>query len=101
MKRNWSTYGFVHSVKCNRLGSQNVEDLLYVHSSLRLASRRGLEYNNGPSKEWDVDPKSSDLDLSFAPLNIEVQPGSGIGPSSSSAPPSTLEHASASIFDED
>jgi hypothetical protein len=55
-ERNWSTYGFIHSVKRNRLGSQKVRDLVYVHSNLCLASRRGPEYSSGPSKEWDVDP---------------------------------------------
>ena len=29
--KNWSTYGFIHSVKRNRLGSQKAEDLVYVH----------------------------------------------------------------------
>ena len=40
-ERNWSTYGFIHSVKRNRLGSRKVEDLVYVHSNLCLVSRRG------------------------------------------------------------
>ena len=38
---NWSTYDFIHSVKHNRLSSQKAEDLVYVHSNLRLAFRRG------------------------------------------------------------
>ena len=88
-------------MKRNRLGSQKAEDLVYVHSNLRLASRRGPEYNSGPSKEWDVDAENPDLDLSLAALNIEEDSGSGIGASSSSAPPSTVEHSAASIFDED
>ena len=71
VERNWSTYGFIHSVKRNRLGSQKAEDLVYVHSNLRLASRRGSEYSNGPSKEWDVEPESFDLEMSLAALNIE------------------------------
>ena len=41
-ERNW---------KRNRLGSQKAEDLVYVHSNLHLASRRGPEYGNGHSKE--------------------------------------------------
>jgi hypothetical protein len=65
---------FIHSVKRNRLGSQKAEDLVYVHSNLRLASRRGPEYNSGPSKEWDVDAENPDLDLSLAALNIEEPP---------------------------
>ena len=88
-------------MKRNRLGSQKTKDLIYVHSDLCLASSRGPEYNSGPSKEWNVDAESPNLDVSFATVNIEVQPRSGIGPSSSLAPPSTVEHVSASIFDED
>ncbi|MCY6488335.1 hypothetical protein, partial [Actinobacillus pleuropneumoniae] len=38
---------------------------------------------------------------SLAALNIEAEFGSGIGASSSSAPPSTVEHCAASIFYED
>ena len=100
-ERNSSTYGFIHSVKRNRLGSQKAEDLVYVHSNLHLASRRGPEYGNCPSKEWDVDPQKPDLDLSLVALNIEDQDHrSGICQTSSSATPSTAEHASAAIFDE-
>eukprot|EP00253_Pinus_taeda_P004516 PITA_04516 len=66
-ERNWSTYGFIHSVKRNRLGSQKAEDLAYVHSNLHLASRRGPKYSSGPSKEWDVDAENPDLDLSCCP----------------------------------
>jgi hypothetical protein len=98
-ERSWSTYGFIHSVKRNRLGSQWAEDLVYVHSNLRLASRRGPEYNSGPSKEWDVEPKSSDLEMSLAALNIE-EPRSGVVPSSSSQQ-STIGRTSCSIFHEE
>ena len=96
-ERNWSTYGFIHSVKRNRLGSQKAKDLVYVHSNLHLVSRRGPKYGNGPSKEWDVDPENPDLDLSLAALNIEDQDHrSGTSQTSSSVTPST-----AAIFDED
>ena len=37
-ERNWSTYGFIHSVKRNRLGAAKDEDLVYVHSILHLLS---------------------------------------------------------------
>ena len=49
-ERNWSTYGFIHSVKRNKLGSQKVEDLVYVSSNLCLSSRKGPEYSSGPCK---------------------------------------------------
>ena len=99
---NWSTYDFIHSVKHKKLGSQKAKDLVYVHSNFRLASCTNPEYSNGPSKEWDVDPESPDLKLSLVALNIDDRkPRNGIGQSSSSAPPSTIEHASAVIFYED
>ena len=50
-KRNLSTYGFIHSLKCNKLGSQKAEDIVYVHSSLHLVSHRGEKYTSGPHKE--------------------------------------------------
>ena len=48
-----------------------------------------------------MEAENPDLELSLAALNIEEDSGSGIGASSSSAPPSTVEHSAASIFDED
>ncbi|MCO5604939.1 hypothetical protein L7F22_059114 [Adiantum nelumboides] len=53
-ERNWSTYGFIHSVKRNRLGHQIADDLVYVHSNLRLQSRKEPAYVMGPCKSWDV-----------------------------------------------
>jgi hypothetical protein len=40
-ERKCNTYGFIHLVKRNRLGLQNAEDLVYVHSNLRLVSCKG------------------------------------------------------------
>ena len=101
-ERNWSIYGFIHSVKRNRLGSQNVEDLVYVHSNLCLVSRKGEEYTSGPHKEWDADAENPDLELSLVALDIANDAsGSGIA-SSSHRGSSSVEHASCSIFyDED
>ena len=84
------------SVKHNMLGLQKVKNLVYVHYNLLLASRKGLEYNSGPCKDWDVEPESTDLDLSLAALNIE-ESRSGIGNTSSTLH-SIVEHASCSIF---
>ena len=98
-ERNWSTYGFIHSVKRNRLGSQKAEDLVYVHSNFRLASRKALEYTSGQCKEWDVDPKTGDLDLPLAALHIE-EPRSGVR-NTSSTPHSAVERLSTSIFEDE
>ena len=102
-ERNWSTYGFIHSVKRNRLGSQKVEDLVYVHSKLCLVSRKGEEYTSGPHKEWDVDAENPDLNLSLVALDIvDDASGSGIQIASSShRGSSSAEHASCCIFDDE
>jgi hypothetical protein len=78
-ERNWSTYAFIHSVKRNRLGAGKAEDLVYVHSNLRLLSHYGPEYKKGPSRMWDVEPEISDLNMTLnamTHLNLleDVQP---------------------------
>jgi hypothetical protein len=93
----------VSSVKPNRLGSQKAEDLVYVHSNLRLVSHKGEEYTSGPHKERDVDAKNPDLELSLVALDIvDDASGSGIQVASSShRGSSSAEHASCSIFDDE
>ena len=39
-KRNWSIYKFIHSLKGNKIAPTRAEDLVYLHSNLRLLSRR-------------------------------------------------------------
>ena len=58
-ERNWSTYSFIHSVKRNRLTSKRAEKLVYVHSSLRLCSRKQPEYLEGPAARWDVNAEDA------------------------------------------
>ena len=60
-ERNWSTYGFIHSLLRNRLGSKKAEKLVYIHSSLRLLSRLDPGYNDGPSSKWDQIPPDGEL----------------------------------------
>nr|KYP45530.1 polyprotein [Cajanus cajan] len=43
-ERNWSTYSFIHSLKRNRLNPKRAEDLVYVHTNLRLLSKKSEEY---------------------------------------------------------
>jgi hypothetical protein len=38
-ERNWSSYGFVHSVRRNKLGTQKAADLVYVFTNMRLRDR--------------------------------------------------------------
>ncbi|MCO5558172.1 hypothetical protein L7F22_011750 [Adiantum nelumboides] len=54
-ERNWSTYGFIHSDKRNRLEHQMADDLVYVHSNLHLQSRKEPAYVLGPCKSWDIE----------------------------------------------
>ncbi|XP_050255226.1 uncharacterized protein LOC126701141 [Quercus robur] len=51
---NWSTYKFIHSLKRNKMAPAHAEDLVYVHSNLRLLSRRNEEYVNTSTKMWDI-----------------------------------------------
>ncbi|GAV83902.1 hypothetical protein CFOL_v3_27347, partial [Cephalotus follicularis] len=53
-ERNWSTYSFVHSIKRNKMTPQRAEDLVFVHTNLRLLSRRSPTYKEGGSKMWDI-----------------------------------------------
>ncbi|GAV84096.1 Dimer_Tnp_hAT domain-containing protein [Cephalotus follicularis] len=52
-ERNWSTYSFVHSIKRNKMTPQRAEDLVFVHTNLRLLSSSPT-YKEGGSKMWDV-----------------------------------------------
>ena len=38
----------------NRITPKRAEDLEFVHSNLRLLSRRREEYTKGNSKKWDI-----------------------------------------------
>ncbi|MCO5548302.1 hypothetical protein L7F22_001759 [Adiantum nelumboides] len=64
-ERNWSTYGFIHSLKRNRLGHSKADDLVYVHSNLKLISRKQPSYLSNPCKAWDVLEDESSWDASF------------------------------------
>ncbi|XP_049932151.1 uncharacterized protein LOC126409802 [Nymphaea colorata] len=62
-ERNWSTYSQIHNIKRNKLTSKRVEDLVYVHSNLRLLSRTSNDYSSESSKYWDVNPEDIDVEL--------------------------------------
>ncbi|KAL4598518.1 hypothetical protein ACB092_11G064800 [Castanea dentata] len=53
-ERNWSTYGFIHCLRRNRITPKRAEDLVFVRCNLRLLSRRREEYTKGNSKKWDI-----------------------------------------------
>ncbi|KAG4969437.1 hypothetical protein JHK85_035858 [Glycine max] len=51
---NWSTYSFIHSLKRNKMTPHRAEDLVFVHSNLRLLSRNTPQYHQEETKMWDV-----------------------------------------------
>ncbi|KAF7823848.1 uncharacterized protein G2W53_021992 [Senna tora] len=53
-ERNWSTYSFIHSVRRNKMKPKRAEDLVYVHTNLRLLSRKSPQYKTGESSMWDI-----------------------------------------------
>ena len=55
-------------MKRNRLGSEKVEDLVFVHTNLCLFSRRNDHYKEGATKLWDVAPECADLDATLHDL---------------------------------
>ncbi|KHN03669.1 hypothetical protein glysoja_035412, partial [Glycine soja] len=46
-ERNWSTYSFIHYLKRNKMDPKRAEDLVFVHSNLRLLSRKEEGYKKG------------------------------------------------------
>lgn len=53
-ERNWSTYLFIHSIKRNRLNPKRAEDLVFVHTNIRLLSRKSKNYNERETKMWNI-----------------------------------------------
>jgi hypothetical protein len=53
-ERNWSTYSFIHSIRRNKITPQRAQDLVYIHTNLRLLSRRSDAYKQGRSRMWDI-----------------------------------------------
>ncbi|XP_074381164.1 uncharacterized protein LOC141722833 [Apium graveolens] len=75
-ERNWSTYSFIHSVRRNKILPTRAEDLVYVHTNLRLLSRKSDLYLKGETKLWDVghdhfDPLDGAEDLEIASLSLD------------------------------
>ncbi|XP_059073592.1 uncharacterized protein LOC131855961 [Cryptomeria japonica] len=92
-ERNWSEYSFIHSVKRNRLGSKMAEDLVYIHSNLRLLSRASTDYKSGPHRMWDygglMDDGNDELPIEVLEDNVEeslLAAGMEIGEASGSIP---------------
>ncbi|XP_025628477.2 uncharacterized protein [Arachis hypogaea] len=53
-ERNWSTYSFIHSLKRNKIKPKRAENLVFVHTNLRLMSRKTPQYKKGETMMWDI-----------------------------------------------
>ncbi|KAH1241478.1 hypothetical protein GmHk_07G019060 [Glycine max] len=53
-ERNWSTYSFIHSLKRNKMDPKRAEDLVFVHSNLRILSRKEEGHKKGETRLWDI-----------------------------------------------
>ncbi|XP_068497993.1 uncharacterized protein [Phaseolus vulgaris] len=74
-ERNWSTYSFIHSLKRNKMTPKRVEDLVFIHSNLRLLSRNSSKYKEEETKLWDIAGDDFSLDengiLEIANLSLD------------------------------
>ncbi|XP_057249930.1 uncharacterized protein LOC104886481 [Beta vulgaris subsp. vulgaris] len=79
-ERNWSIYSFIHSLRRNRLNPKRAENLVKIHTNLRLLSRNTNEYTAGKTKLWDVggdqfdvmdDGNEENAFLEFADLSLD------------------------------
>ncbi|XP_074361159.1 uncharacterized protein LOC141701395 [Apium graveolens] len=75
-ERHWSTYSFIHSVRRNKILPTRAEELVYVHTNLRLLSRKSDLYLKGETKLWDVgddhfDPLDGVEELEIASLSLD------------------------------
>jgi hypothetical protein len=75
-ERNWKTYSLIHDAKRNPMTPKRAEDLVFVHSNLRLLSRKSKEYSEGESTFWDVggdahEPFDGAEQLAIADLSLD------------------------------
>ncbi|XP_074580747.1 uncharacterized protein LOC141837203 isoform X2 [Curcuma longa] len=64
VEKQWSTYSYIQSAKRHRSNSSFADNLVYVHSNLRLLSRRNPNYKYGIHKKWDVNSELPSVDES-------------------------------------
>ncbi|GAU16301.1 hypothetical protein TSUD_299330 [Trifolium subterraneum] len=74
-ERNLSTYSFIHSMKRNKMDPKRAEDLVYVHTNLRLLSRKEEGYKRGETKLWDISGDAHEaldaVGIEFAALSLD------------------------------
>ncbi|XP_054781897.1 uncharacterized protein LOC129289109 [Prosopis cineraria] len=75
-ERNWSTYSFIYSLKRNKITPKRAEDLVFMHTNLRLLSRKSEKYRIGQSRMWDIggdtmEPFDAVNSLEMASLSLD------------------------------
>ncbi|KAL6124040.1 hypothetical protein ACLB2K_076556 [Fragaria x ananassa] len=68
-ERNWSTYSFIQGLKRNKLQPKRAQDLVYMHTNLRLLGRKDSNYHKDKESMWDL---GGDGHESMEPANIDV-----------------------------
>ncbi|KAG0451262.1 hypothetical protein HPP92_026521 [Vanilla planifolia] len=64
IERPCSSYAFFHNTKRNHLSQSQADDLLFIHSNLRLLSRFNPSYKHGLHRKWDVNQEHVFIDES-------------------------------------
>ncbi|XP_020596293.1 uncharacterized protein LOC110036238 isoform X2 [Phalaenopsis equestris] len=64
VEKPWSTYSFIHHAKRNQLNESQADDLMFVHSNLRLLLRFNQNYQYGQHRKWDANPGNILMDES-------------------------------------
>jgi hypothetical protein len=55
-ERNWGTYNLIHKIMKSKTRPEWADDLVFVHTNLRLLSRTKADYYTDPkSMLWDVE----------------------------------------------
>ncbi|KAL6138897.1 hypothetical protein ACLB2K_064176 [Fragaria x ananassa] len=68
-ERNWSMYAFIQGLKRNKLQLRRTQDLVYVHTNLRLLARKSSSYYKDNDSMWDLGGDDHD---SMEQGNIDV-----------------------------
>ncbi|XP_059628538.1 uncharacterized protein LOC132271233 [Cornus florida] len=71
-ERVWSTYGYIHSVKRNKLNADRAESLVYVHYNNRLLTRYREDYEKSYTN-WDDFAYEDDLDNDLESIDKREQ----------------------------
>ncbi|GAV80121.1 Dimer_Tnp_hAT domain-containing protein [Cephalotus follicularis] len=69
-ERNWSFYSFVHSMKRNKMTPKRAEGLVYIHSNLRLLSRKSPQYAQEVTQMWDIGGDAFDSQEDIGVLEV-------------------------------